>query len=146
MKSQDKTALSFEMKEISKRFGATVALDNVDFSIRRGEVHALVGENGAGKSTLMKILAGVYPPDNGVMFLKGSSYRPGNPLGGHLIVGSASLGTVAPASGYTNAYGEIAFRYTAPGAIGTDFVNAEDQDPGYGGIIVTQKVKIDVTD
>lgn len=72
--------------------------------------------------------------------------RSGNPLGGHLIVPSASLGTVAPASGYTNAYGEVGFRYTAPGAIGTDFVNAEDQDPGYGGIIVTKKVKIDVTD
>jgi hypothetical protein len=72
--------------------------------------------------------------------------RSGNPLGGHLIVPSASMGTVAPASGYTNAYGEVAFRYTAPGAVGTAFVSAESQDPTYGGIIITKKVKIDVTD
>ncbi len=72
--------------------------------------------------------------------------RSGNPLGGHLMVPSASLGSVSPASGYTNAYGEVSFRYTAPGAIGTAFVSAESQDPVYGGIIITKKVKIDVTD
>lgn len=72
--------------------------------------------------------------------------RSGNPLGGHYLVPSADLGTVSPASAYTNAYGEASFRYTAPGAIGTDFVSVEDQDPGYGGIVITKKVKLDVTD
>jgi putative multiple sugar transport system ATP-binding protein len=50
-----------EMRNISKEFPGVKALDNVNFKVKRGEIHCLVGENGAGKSTLMKILSGVYP-------------------------------------------------------------------------------------
>lgn len=57
------------LRNITKRFGATVALDGVDLDVAAGEVHALIGENGAGKSTLMNIVAGALPPDAGTMTL-----------------------------------------------------------------------------
>ena len=59
------------MKSISKTFPGVNALDNVDFSLKRGEIHALVGENGAGKSTLIKVLTGVEHPDSGSIELDG---------------------------------------------------------------------------
>jgi ribose transport system ATP-binding protein len=60
-----------EMKEIVKRFPGVVALDHVDFQLRPGEVHVLLGENGAGKSTLIKVLSGAYLADEGEIYLEG---------------------------------------------------------------------------
>jgi ribose transport system ATP-binding protein len=60
-----------ELAGISKRFPGVVALDNVDFDLRRGEVHVLFGENGAGKSTLINIIAGTFPPDSGTFKYQG---------------------------------------------------------------------------
>ena len=63
------------LKGITKQFGSTRAIDSADLTIRRGEVHALIGENGAGKSTLGKILAGVHEPDEGSLTIAGETVR-----------------------------------------------------------------------
>ena len=65
---------------VRKEFPGVVALDDVTFRLKRGSVHALMGENGAGKSTLMKILAGIYHPDKGTVRLKGVDIRLESPL------------------------------------------------------------------
>jgi ABC-type sugar transport system ATPase subunit len=69
------TAALLEIRGLGKRFGAVTALEGVDFSAGRGEVHALTGANGAGKSTLMNVLAGVYPPSSGEIVIDGRPVR-----------------------------------------------------------------------
>lgn len=68
------------LTSIGKTFGPTIALDGVDLELRKGEVHALIGENGAGKSTLMNIVAGALQPDDGQMQIDGQPYSPATPL------------------------------------------------------------------
>lgn len=68
-----------EIEGARKEFPGVVALDNVEFRLRPGTVHALMGENGAGKSTLMKIIAGVYTPDAGTVRLRGQEVQLKNP-------------------------------------------------------------------
>ena len=68
-----------ETKGIVKNFSGQRALDGVDFDVRAGEVHALIGENGAGKSTLIKIIAGVFRADDGEILLDGKRVNIASP-------------------------------------------------------------------
>lgn len=70
-----------EMKNISKRFPGVLANEQVNLTVRAGEVHALLGENGAGKTTLMSILAGLYKPDDGEVYIRGQKITFHSPKG-----------------------------------------------------------------
>lgn len=70
---------AIEVKGIQKRFGGVIAIKNIDLGLRKGEIHAIVGENGAGKSTLMKILSGAYIKDSGDITVFGKPTEIGSP-------------------------------------------------------------------
>ena len=67
------------IESISKRYGVVEALKNVSFSVRKGEIHTLLGENGAGKSTLVKVIKGEVVPDSGSLFLDGKKFEKFSP-------------------------------------------------------------------
>ncbi len=73
------STLAVEMRGISKQFPGVLANDGVDFSLLKGEIHALLGENGAGKSTLVNMLTGLYRPDHGAILVNGSPVTLGSP-------------------------------------------------------------------
>src|ERR1700754_373287 len=68
---QDEQQPFFQMSGVSKNYGGAVALDRADLAVRRGRIHAILGENGAGKSTLLKVMSGVVQPDEGTMHFDG---------------------------------------------------------------------------
>ena len=64
--------LALELKALTKRFPGVLALDNASLAVRRGEIHAVIGQNGAGKSTMINVLSGMLKPDSGEIILSGS--------------------------------------------------------------------------
>lgn len=76
--SEEREAV-LQMRGINKIFPGVKALSNVDFTLRRGQIHALMGENGAGKSTLIKVLTGVHPDDGGTITMDGQAISPSSP-------------------------------------------------------------------
>ena len=75
----DQNNVLIDIKRVSKAFPGVLALDRVNFRLRRGEVHGLMGENGAGKSTLIKVLTGLYPKDGGEIIFEGKPFSLSSP-------------------------------------------------------------------
>ncbi|MEM3453288.1 MAG: ATP-binding cassette domain-containing protein, partial [Candidatus Hadarchaeum sp.] len=78
-RSERKNEIVVEMKDIVKKFPGVVANDHVNFEVRAGEIHALLGENGAGKTTLMNVLYGLYQPDEGEIYVHGKKVNVTSP-------------------------------------------------------------------
>ncbi len=78
-----------ELKDVVKTFGGVTALNGVSFQLKKGEIHALMGENGAGKSTFIKVITGVHQPDSGIMLLEGQQIAPKS------TIDSAKMGIAA---------------------------------------------------
>ena len=76
----EKGEVLVEVKDLNKNFGVTVALHNVNMTIKRGEIRGLIGENGSGKSTVTSIIAGIQPATSGEMFYKGQPWKPKDSL------------------------------------------------------------------
>ena len=74
-----------ELRQVTKEYLGTAAVKDVDFSLRKGEIHAVLGENGAGKSTLTKMIAGAVGPTSGEILLEGKAIRFASPAGYDLI-------------------------------------------------------------
>jgi general nucleoside transport system ATP-binding protein len=68
-----------EVRNITKSFPGVLANDHINLALKKGEIHAILGENGAGKSTLMNIIYGLYDPDEGQIFLNGEEVKIENP-------------------------------------------------------------------
>ena len=68
-----------EVRDITKSFPGVLANDHINLTLKKGEIHAILGENGAGKSTLMNIIYGLYDPDEGQIFLNGEEVKIANP-------------------------------------------------------------------
>lgn len=75
-KRMQQTDIMLDIRSLYKSFPGVIAVNDVSFQVRRGEVHVLIGENGAGKSTLVKMLAGIYPIERGELLLEGEPYAP----------------------------------------------------------------------
>jgi ribose transport system ATP-binding protein len=106
------------VRGLTKRFPGTLALEGLDLDVRRGEIHAILGENGAGKSTFIKILAGIYPADAGVVTLEGAPVRPNrNGLPGAafihqdlaLVDSMSVMENIGHTSGFPRRFGLIAW-------------------------------------
>jgi galactofuranose transport system ATP-binding protein len=107
-----------EARAVTRAFTGVIALQRVDFRLLKGEVHALMGQNGAGKSTLIKVLTGVYPPDEGELRLNGAAVHPASPAAAQRLGISTVYQEVNLCPNLSVAENIFAGRYPRRGAAG----------------------------
>jgi ribose transport system ATP-binding protein len=133
---------ALSVRGLSKAFGATQALWPLDLGIKRGEIHALVGENGSGKSTFIKLLSGYHRPDTGEVFVGGQRLTPGSAASSHalgcrfvhqdlgLIATETVLDNLCAGSGYATVFGTINSRAARRAAVADLERAGVELDPG----------------
>ena len=97
MKTNSEEPILLRLQGIRKSFGGVRALENVDFELQAGEIHALLGENGAGKTTLIKVLGGIHLPDAGSIVIDSREVPIRGPTGTRGPIGLPMLGGEPPA-------------------------------------------------
>ena len=134
-----------EARGLTRRFTGVLALSGVDFRLRAGEVHALMGQNGAGKSTLIKILTGVYPPDAGELRLNGEVIRPASPAAAQRLGISTVYQEVNLCPNLSVAENIFAGRYPRKGATGAWRIDWQRMAAQSRALLARLNLDIDVT-
>jgi simple sugar transport system ATP-binding protein len=134
-----------EARGLTRRFTGVLALSGVDFRLRAGEVHALMGQNGAGKSTLIKILTGVYPPDAGELRLNGETIRPASPAAAQRLGISTVYQEVNLCPNLSVAENIFAGRYPKKGAAGAWRIDWNRMAAQSRALLARLNLEVDVT-
>ncbi|MDU8924868.1 sugar ABC transporter ATP-binding protein [Pasteurellaceae bacterium LIM206] len=132
-----------EMQNVSKTFPGVKALDGINLKVKRGSIHALMGENGAGKSTLMKVLYGIYTPDaGGELVLDGKAFKPRRPIDAIRYGLTMVPQEISPAANLTIADNFYLGREITKGKF---FLNQKQMDEQASSILTELGVPMDVT-
>jgi simple sugar transport system ATP-binding protein len=134
-----------EARGLTRAFTGVVALRDVDFALRAGEVHAVMGQNGAGKSTLIKVLTGVFPPDRGELRLSGTPISPASPAAAQRLGISTVSQEVNLCPNLSVAENIFAGRYPRRGAAGLWRIDWPRMNADARALLARLQVNIDVT-
>ncbi len=134
-----------EARGVTRRFTGVLALSNVDFRLRAGEIHALMGQNGAGKSTLIRVLTGVYPADGGQVLLLGEEIHPASPAAAQKLGISTVYQEVNLCPNLSVAENIFAGRYPRLGAIGLWRIDWQRMQLEAQTLLKRLNLEIDVT-
>ena len=134
-----------EARGLTRAFTGVVALRDVDFTLRAGEVHAVMGQNGAGKSTLIKVLTGVYPPDRGELRLNGEVIQPSSPAAAQRLGISTVYQEVNLCPNLSVAENIFAGRFPRRGAAGLWRIHWSRMHADARALLARLNLQIDVT-
>ncbi|HEU5296539.1 MAG TPA: sugar ABC transporter ATP-binding protein [Burkholderiaceae bacterium] len=134
-----------QARGLTRAFTGVVALRDVDFTLRAGEVHAVMGQNGAGKSTLIKVLTGVFPPDRGALLLDGQPIQPSSPAAAQRLGISTVYQEVNLCPNLSVAENIFAGRYPRRGGAGLWRIDWPRMNADAKALLARLNLDIDVT-